>query len=628
MFVAARAEAAAAPAAGYPPVAILILTWNGLEYTRACLDSLRAHTDVGGRVKVFVVDNGSTDGTLAYLRGLTWIALIENGRNLGFVKGNNIGIAAAPADHDVLLLNNDTVIEQDGWLDEMQRVAYSAADVGIVGCRMVLADGRLLHAGAYMPLDTFWGQQIGSLEKDVNQYALDREVEAITGACFYVKRAVLEAIGPLDEAFFSYFEDTDYCYRAAAAGFRCLVAGRVTIVHHENVSTRVNRVSHSKLFQESQKTFRKRWERKLMSRYESSVVWQSQVGSPSGYAVSARELILQLDALSVDVRLAYIYGTDWMDTQRDDHRIAAMRRRPKDLSLPQVLYSSGDLFLKNGGAYRIGYTMLEVDGIPADWILQANALDEVWVPSTFNRDTFVASGLKVPIHVMPLGVNPDFFNPRVRAYRPSQRFTFLSVFEWGERKAADTLLRAYHRAFTRQDDVLLLLKVINTDPGVDVEREIAALNLPEGGPPVAMLYNQELPTHQLGSLYRSADCLVLPTRGEGWGMPIIEAMACGLPVIATDWSAHQDFMTEAIAYRLRVTRLIPAVAKCPYYEGFRWAEPDEEHLIELMQHVVANRDEAQAKGTAASAEVLANWTWRQAAEKIKSRLVAIEASRG
>jgi glycosyltransferase involved in cell wall biosynthesis len=286
------------------------------------------------------------------------------------------------------------------------------------------------------------------------------------------------------------------------------------------------------------------------------------------------------------------------------------------------------LFLKNGGAYRIGYTMLEVDGIPADWILQANALDEVWVPSTFNRDTFLVSGLKVPVHVMPLGVNPDFFNPEIRAFRPTPRYTFLSVFEWGERKAPETLLRAYHRAFARRDDVLLLLKVINTDPGVDVEREIAALNLPADGPPVAMLYNQELPTHQLGSLYRSADCLVLPTRGEGWGMPIIEAMACGLPVIATDWSAQADFMTEAIAYQLRVARLIPAVAKCPYYEGFRWAEPDEDHLVELMRHVYAHREEAQAKGAAAAREVLAKWTWRHAAAKIKARLVEIHAARG
>jgi GT2 family glycosyltransferase len=607
-----------------PEVTILILTWNGLDYTKACLDSLRAHTDVSERTHVYVIDNGSTDGTLPYLRGLNWITLIENGENLGFVRGNNVGMKAAPITSDILLLNNDTVIEQDGWLDEMRRVAYSADDIGIVGCRMVLPDGRFLHAGAYMPLDSFWGQQIGSLEKDVNQYALDREVDSVIGACFYIKREVINKIGALNEAFFSYFEDTDYCFQAAEAGYRTICAGDVTIVHHENVSTTINKVSHNKIFTKSQKIFRKQWERKLMSKYETSVFWQSQVGSPSGYAVSAREMLLQMDALGVDVHLAYLLGTDWMDTQRDDHRLAAMRRRPKDLSLPQVLYASGDLFHKNGGKYRIGYTMLEVDGIPEDWILQANELDEVWVPSTFNRQTFLDSGLKAPVYVMPLGVNPDYFNMKINAYRPSQRYTFLSIFEWGERKAPEILLRAYHHAFTRRDDVLLLLKVINTDPGLNVQAEINALGLPADGPPVAILYNQELPTHQMGSLYRSADCFVTSTRGEGWGMPIIEAMACGLPVIATDWSAQTDFLTADVGYPLAVKKMIPAVAKCPYYEGFRWPEPDEAQLIHLLRYVYENRDEALEKGKMASEKVLSHWTWRDAAQKIKTRLKTIQ----
>ena len=606
-----------------PEVTILILTWNGLDYTKNCLNSIQQHTELDDDTHIFVIDNGSTDGTLPYLRSLDWITLIENGENLGFVKGNNVGIKTASASSDILLLNNDTVIEQDGWLDEMRRVAYSANDIGIVGCRMVLPDGRFLHAGAYMPLDSFWGQQIGSLEKDVNQYALNRDVQSVIGACFYIKREVINKIGALNEDYFSYFEDTDYCFRAAEIGYRTVCAGNVTLIHHENVSTTINRVSHNKIFTKSQKIFRKQWERKLMNKYETRVFWQSQVGTPSGYAVSAREMLLQMDSLGVDVHLAYLLGTDWMDTQRDDHRLAAMRRRPKDLSLPQVLYASGDLFHKNGGKYRIGYTMLEVDGIPEDWILQANELDEVWVPSTFNKQTFLDSGLKVPIYVMPLGVNPDFFNMKINNYRPSQRYTFLSIFEWGERKAPETLLRAYHQAFSRQDDVLLLLKIINMDSGLNVQEEINKLGLPTDGPPVAILYNQELPTHQMGSLYRSADCFVTSTRGEGWGMPIIEAMACGLPVIATDWSAQTDFLTSKVGYPLQVKKMIPAVAKCPYYEGFHWPEPDEDHLIHLLRHVYKNRDEAARKGKKASESVLGNWTWQDAAQKIKLRLLEI-----
>jgi GT2 family glycosyltransferase len=606
-------------------VTILVLTWNGLDYTRACLESIRRHTPLGEQVEVLVVDNGSSDGTVPYLRGLDWIRRIENPKNLGFVGGNNVGMRAI-AEGDILLLNNDIVIPADGWLEEIQRVAYSAPDIGVVGARLILPDGRLLHAGTYMPLDSFWGQQIGSLEKDVNQYGIDREVQGVVGACMYIKREVIDRVGMLDDAFFSYFEDTDYCLRAADAGFRTLCAGNVTLIHHENVSTKVNRVSLSDIFTKSQRIFRRKWERKLMARYDTTVFWHSQVGSPSGYAMSSRELVLQLDELRVDVRLAYLYGTDWMDNQQDDHRLAAMRQRPKDLHLPQVVYGSGDLFCKNGGAYQVGYTMLEVDGIPEDWVLQANAMDEVWVPSHFNQDTFEQSGVRVPIHVMPLGVNPDYFNPHIRSFRVSPRYTFLSVFEWGERKGPEVLLRAYHRAFTANDDVLLLLKIRNVDPGVNIGQEIRDLGF-SGGPPIAILYNQDVPPHQLGSLYRSADCFVLPSRGEGWGLPMVEAMACGIPTIATDWSAQTEFMNEENAYPLRVEKLIPARAKCPYYEGLRWAQPDEEHLIHLMRYVHEHRDEAAAKGARAAKDVLGRWTWRQAAERVKSRLLEIAEER-
>lgn len=606
-------------------ITIVILTWNGLDYTRVCLETLKAHTLLDDSVTIIVADNGSTDGTIEYIKSLPWVRLIENGENLGFVRGNNIAIRSANQHDDILLLNNDIEIHQDGWLEELHAAAYRQPDIGVVGCRQILPTGQFLHAGTYMPRSVWWGQQIGSLEKDVNQYALDREVEGVVGACMYIKREVIDKIGLLDEAFFSYFEDTDYCLKAREAGYRVICAGGVTLVHHQNVSSTINQVNFSKLFLPSQKIFRQKWEKKLMAQMETSVFWHSQVGTPSGYAVSAREMILQLDALNVDVHLAYLYGTDWMDTQRDDHRIAAMRQRPKDLNLPQVVYSSGDIFCKNSGKYRIGYTMLEVSGIPQDWVLQANAMDEVWVPSTFNLETFVNSGVRKPVYVMPLGVNPDYFNPKVRAYRPSPRYTFLSIFEWGERKAAEVLLRAYHRAFSRKDDVLLLLKVMNNDPGVDVYKEIANLGLPADGPPVVMLYNQDLPVHQMGSLYRSADCFVLPTRGEGWGMPVIEAMACGLPVIATNWSAHVDFMDESVAYPLNVAELIPAKAKCPYYEGFVWAQPDEEHLIHLMRHVYQERDEATAKGELASQRVIDKWNWRQAAQKIKDRLLEISA---
>ena len=93
--------------------------------------------------------------------------------------------------------------------------------------------------------------------------------------------------------------------------------------------------------------------------------------------------------------------------------------------------------------------MLEVTGLPQEWVDGCNSMDEVWVPASFNVETFRDSGVRVPIRVMPLGVDVDYFHPSITGFRPSDRFTFLSVFEWGERKAPEVLLRAFAEEFKR-----------------------------------------------------------------------------------------------------------------------------------------------------------------------------------
>lgn len=605
-----------------PPVAIIMLTWNGLDYTKECLESLRALT-AEIEYQVIVVDNGSTDGTREYLRDLEWVHLIENETNVGYVRGNNQGIAAAPADWDLVLLNNDMRILQANWLARLQEVAHSEAANGVVGCRLLMSNGRLLHAGTYMPTDSFWGWQIGGGEEDIGQYTRVREVDGIVGACMYIRRDVITQIGGLDERFFSYYEDTDYCLRAQQAGYKIMCAGDVTMIHHENVSTKLNNVNFWAMYSKSQGIFLDRWRDYYRSHYQHRLFWHSLVSAPTGYATSSRQLLLSLDRQAVDIRLAYLYGTDFSERSSGDPRIEQMRQRPKDTSLVQVVYNQGDAFHKNSGSYRIGFTMLEVTGIPDDWVRQSNLMDEIWVPSSFNAETFHNSGVVKPIHVIPLGIDPDFFHPGIKAKRFSEKFTFLSVFEWGERKAPELLLKAYCAAFSAQDDVLLVLKVDNRDGDVNVAQQIASLNLPTDGPQIVVLYNQELPGYQLGSLYRSADCFVTATRGEGWGMPILEAMACGLPTIATNWSAQTDFMRDDLCYLVEVERLIPAVAKCPYYVGYQWAEARLEHLIHQMRQVYEQRDEAAARGARAAEVVAHEWTWDRAAEKIVARLRAI-----
>ncbi len=616
--------------AGRRPVTLVVLAWNRWALTRRLLDSIARFTDLE-RHAVTVVDNGSTDETTADLSKIAYVNVIRHDSNLGFVRGSNVGILASPVSNDVVLLNNDVEILDTGWLDRLQDAAHSAPDVGIAGCRVVLGDGRLLHAGAIIRPDTCRGYQIGSLELDLGQYADTREVQGVDFACVYLRREMLDRVGLLSEVYESYFEDTDYCLRAAARGWKTVCCGTVTVRHDEPASTSGDPELRQRVIESGRGRFREKWKRTLESRYRRSLEWQSTVNLPTGYAVSSREILRALDEAGVRLTYRYAYGpgtplpavepADSGDFLIDLIRARRLERRPGIA----VTYAYGDVFARNRGRYRIGFTMIEVDGFAREWVRQANTMDEVWTPSEFNRQGLLNSGVTKPVYVMPLGVDPQRFHPAItRVPNRSGDFVYLANLEWGERKYPELLLGTFNRVFAHDEPAVLVCRINNRDPTADVAGGIRSLGLTDTGGRIHLIVNRELPHYQLAALYRSADCFVTTARGEGWGLPLIEAMACGVPAIATAWGAHSEFLDAADTYLLRVRGTIPAVSRCPYYEGYSWSDPDGDHLAELLRHVYDNRDEARAKGLIASSRIRSLFTWKHTAAKILERLEGIE----
>jgi GT2 family glycosyltransferase len=584
-------------------VTIIILTWNGFQYTRQCLASLKAAIPLGQDCRVLVVDNGSTDGTIDFLKNQDWVTLIENDRNLGFVRGNNTGIRAAPTGSDIVLLNNDMVITQQDWLERMQSVAYSAPDVGLVGCRLLMPNGRLLHAGTFMPIDTFWGQQIGSNEKDINQFNADREVEGVVAACLYIKREVIERIGPLNEAYFSYFEDTDYCLTARQAGYRTMCAGGVTLIHHENVSSRVNRVNFSAQFVKSQRTFKRRWAKHLHPHYQHRLAWHSGQGC---FSYISKELAVQLDALGVEVRMVGIDATDWTGGALGHYLLRQMVRRHSHKSLIHVTFGPDETLAGNAGHHRIGYTAFEPDSNPAALLQRAHGTDELWVTSVAARQALIDEGFSKPIHVMPWGVNPDYLNSHIKAFRPSARWTFLARLSWTEREALERLLQAYTAEFSPDEAVLLMVKL--TGGGKQARRQWAQPNLPDDCAPAVLLPDPALPVYQRGSLYRSADCFVMPVSSVAGELWALEAMACGLSLVACARGGITDVLSHENGYPVP-----PAADPAGVQKALRHA----------MRQTFEEQAMAREKGARAADQILAEYTWRRAAERIVQRLKEI-----
>jgi GT2 family glycosyltransferase len=212
-------------------LSIVIVSFNARADLERCLESLHAAPPAAAH-EIVVVDNGSSDGSVDAARRWPQVRIVELGSNVGFAKGNNAGIRATTGDA-VLLLNSDTVVPP-GALDRLLAELDRDATVGVVGPRLVDGSGRA---------ELSFGRMIGPVnELRQKRLALNgREVERLTkqrhypdwvsGACLLVRRADAEAVGGLDERFFMYTEDVDFCAAIRARGRRILFVPDIEIVH-------------------------------------------------------------------------------------------------------------------------------------------------------------------------------------------------------------------------------------------------------------------------------------------------------------------------------------------------------------------------------------------------------------
>jgi len=215
-------------------VYVLLLNWNNWKDTNDCLASLQA-LDYDNW-KALVLDNGSTDGSVQRIRErFPEVEIMELGENLGFAKGNNAGIRVAlerGADY-VWLLNNDTVVDPRA-LSAMVERAEADPKIGAVGSAIYyMEEPTRLQAWGGGNVN-FWLGQGRHFESPVS----DDKLQFITGASLLLRRSALNEVGLLDEGFFIYWEDTDYCFRLRRSGWRLAVAEKAKLWHKESASIR------------------------------------------------------------------------------------------------------------------------------------------------------------------------------------------------------------------------------------------------------------------------------------------------------------------------------------------------------------------------------------------------------
>jgi GT2 family glycosyltransferase len=221
-----------------PFVHIIIVTWNGKDVTLECLESLhRIHYP---SYRIVVVDNASTDGSAAALRKQYPEAIVlEQEQNLRFAGGNNAGMRYA-LDHgaDMLcLLNNDTTVHPE-FLTHLVHRMQSAADIGLVAPKIYYHDQPdvIWFAGGVISMWTGTMRHIGIRERDSGRYNTARDIDYATGCCMLVRREVVERVGMLDDTYFMYTEDADWCMRIRRAGYRIVYEPDACVWHKLSVS--------------------------------------------------------------------------------------------------------------------------------------------------------------------------------------------------------------------------------------------------------------------------------------------------------------------------------------------------------------------------------------------------------
>jgi GT2 family glycosyltransferase len=529
---------------GARPVTVVIPTFGDTRLVANAVRAVRRTTD-RRLVRVVVADDGSAPEHQHALRRLAErhdVELLLGDRQLGFAANCNRGLRAAGAGDDVVLLNSD-VVAHAGWLASLQHAAY-VRGAGVAGAQLLYPDNTIQFAGMVRnPYHPEWfdhrhrGRRADLPEAQVMEATL-----AVTGACMYVTRATLDAVGELDEGYEMAFEDVDYCLRAWDAGQRVLYVPAAVLTHHEG---KTRGLAQGARELRSQARFWSRWgdwfDRRDVQAGDGGlrIVYVTQ---DTGVGGGHRVVFTHLNGLAErghDVELWTLAdtGPDWFDLR------VPVRTFPDYPTLAEALAPVDAI--KVATWWETAEWVWEASlrrGIPVYWVQDI----ETSYYHTADESARVLAG-----------------------YRPE--FAYFAGSEW----VADELRKLVTdvQTFTpgldlerfrtlpgveREEDVILALGRSNPLKDFPLTRA-AYLALPEPRPRLWLFgiepeladglgervtYIERPSDDDVNRLLNQATILLQTSKHEGFCLPPLEAMAAGAAVVCTDAHGNRDFCVD------------------------------------------------------------------------------------
>jgi GT2 family glycosyltransferase len=622
-------------------VVVVTPVLNQLFYTKMFLRSLE-----GQSLKDFavvVVNNASTDDTAAWLE-TSWLDkkgvvyqedmdcggkklnvaydaikfrfVVQNPTNRGYAGGCNDGISVAKTlfpEADILITNNDMELFPE-CIEELVKASETTPDAGVIGGRLMFPDGRIQHAGAFIGVFG-WGQHkmAGVPNTECIETAIT-EQEYVTGALFYITNRCLKVVPCMDERFNpAYFEEVDYCTMARTWGFKTYYQPSARAVHYENKTANATFGSPeavSGLSRFNQIKFYTKHDADILTYKPTSdrqALISGKIYGDWSFSIVLRNLAKGLKRNGVDVAIAPEEYHQPMPV--DDWEIKEMILKPHDYWNRAILRSAeGDhQYLMPPGKRRVAHTTFEGTNPPQRWIEQLNHVDRVVVNSTFCKNILLERGVRTDITVVPNPVDTTLFNPQAKPLEIENRrkFGFLAMSAYGERKNLEAVIKAFILEFKPSEDVFLslhslslfyILQQAQMDLKTWITNILGGQELPHA--PIYVTSNSFHPT-VVPSMYTAHDCFVMPSRCEGFGNGIVEAGACGIPSIATNYSGMTDFLHESSGFPIEFDLEPMPLQVLPYfrnYIGSVWATPRLDHLRSLMRYAFEHPEVVKQKG--------------------------------
>ena len=280
---------------------------------------------------------------------------------------------------------------------------------------------------------------------------------------------------------------------------------------------------------------------------------------------------------------------------------------------------------------NIQWVVFETTVIPENILKNIFAADQVWVPSTWGMKILLEHGVaREKITVVPEGVDADQFYPPALTKPVGQPLKFLFVGKYEQRKSLDELFDAWAQAFGNNSSVELVIKTNyfthEADRLESMKQRVAQLNLSN----LTVIWG-EYSKLQMTELYRSADVFVFPTKAEGWGLPIIEAAAMGIPIVTTYYSAPCDFL-EPIKSSCVFVDYDLAPVMCPDYQKYYpsatgnwglWAMPLVDNLAGCLQVARAQHVKLAEEAVKNSEIIRKNWNWTRSVDRALAAMGSI-----